>query len=148
MNGPGDAGAGEIELGGGVRVPMGAIRIQFARSSGPGGQNVNKTSSKAELWLAVDALPIGENAKARLRQLGGRRITKAGELHVASDEHRTQERNRQEVFDRLGELIGRAMIEPKRRRKTKPSKAAKRKRLEGKRRRGVIKAGRRDRGDE
>jgi ribosome-associated protein len=133
---------------GGISVPSAAIRIQYARSSGPGGQNVNTTSSKAEVWLTISMLPISAAAKGRLRALSGRRITKLGELHLASDVHRTQEGNRRGIFDRVGELIRQALIEPTPRRKTKSSRAAKRKRLEGKRRRGVIKAGRRDRGDD
>jgi ribosome-associated protein len=145
----GDAGhSAAVTLLAGIAVPSAAIHIQYARSSGPGGQNVNKTSSKAELWLTISALPIGAAAKVRLRALAGRRLTKRGELHLVSEAHRTQEANRNEILDRLGDLIRQAMIEPKPRRKTRPTRSARRRRLESKRRRGAIKATRREHGDD
>lgn len=142
-------GQGTLQLAPGVRVPTSAVHIQFARSSGPGGQNVNKTSSKAELWLPLSALMMmSPPARARLMKLAGRRLTKDGELHLVSEIHRAQEANRQEILDRLRELITQAMIEPMRRRKTRPTRAAKRKRLESKRHRGKIKSTRRSSSDD
>jgi len=136
-----------IDLGSRVRVPGSAVRLQYARSRGPGGQNVNKVNTKAELWVAVSAMVgLTERAVERLRQFAGKRLLASDELHIASDSHRTQEMNREAAFDRLRELITQAVHEPRPRRKTKPSKAAKRRRIEAKRHRGEIKAGRRSGG--
>ena len=134
------------ELAPGVFAPPGTLRLQYARSGGPGGQNVNKVNTKAELWVPVDALHgLRPAALERLRALAGSRLTKAGEIHIASETERTQEGNRLAVYARLRDLIERATVVPKVRRKTKPSKASKRRRLEQKRRRGSIKSQRRGR---
>jgi ribosome-associated protein len=135
---------GGLELAPGVRVDPGRLRLQYARSSGPGGQNVNKVNTKTELWVPIDAL-IGmtEAARGRLARLAGFRLTQAGEIHIAADNHRTQEANRAEAFERLRELIVAAVHVPKARRKTKPSKGAKRRRLDAKKRRGAVKSNRR-----
>ena len=135
---------GGEEVAPGVRAPAGSLRFQFARSSGPGGQNVNKLNTKAELWLDVAALTgLWPSAVHRLRTLAGKQLTKAGEIHIAAEAGRSQEGNRQEALDRLRAMIVEAMREPKPRRKTRPSKASKRRRVEAKRRRGEIKARRR-----
>ena len=135
-----------LEIGPGVFVPESVVRFQYARSSGPGGQNVNKLNTKAELWVPVVAIVgLSERAVERLRQFAGKRLTTTGEIHIAADVERSQEANRDAVLDRLRELIIQAKREPKVRRKTKPSRAAKRKRLESKRRRGEVKALRRGR---
>ena len=129
-----------VELAPGVFAPSAAVRLQYARSGGPGGQNVNKLNTKAELWVQVDAIQgLRDTARARLRALAGSRLTKSDEIHIASETARSQEANRQAAFDRLRELIVRAKVEPKVRKNTKPSKAAKRRRLEHKRRRGEVK---------
>lgn len=118
--------------------------MQYARSSGPGGQNVNKVSSKAELWVTVGAMVgLTERARERLRTAAGSRLTRNDEIHLASDESRSQESNRQEVFDRLREMIIRARVEPKVRKKTKPSRGARERRLQSKKRRSEIKSLRR-----
>ena len=130
-----------IEIAPGVHVPPDALRIQFARSSGPGGQNVNKLSTRAELWVQVAAiLGMTERARQRLRQQAGSRLTKNDEIHLSSDESRSQESNRQAVMDRLREMIVVARHEPKVRRKTRPSRAARERRLTQKKRRGEIKS--------
>jgi ribosome-associated protein len=137
-----------IELAPGIRAPEAAMRFQYARSSGPGGQNVNKVNTKAELWVPLDAITgLSERARRRLVAIAGRRLTAAGELHIAADTERTQESNREAVLDRLRQLLLEALHEPKPRRKTKPSKASKRRRVEAKRRRGETKARRRGAGD-
>ena len=140
-------GAVGIELAPGVYVSPSALRWQFARSSGPGGQNVNKVNTKAELWVAIDAITgLNDRGKARLEQLAGRRLTAGREIHVSSDAERTQEANRAAVRERLRELLVRATHEPKRRRKTKPGKAARERRLQSKKRRSETKARRRGTG--
>jgi ribosome-associated protein len=137
-----------MELAPGVRVDPGQLRLQYARSSGPGGQNVNKVNSKTELWVPIAALTgLSQGARDRLAKLAGFRLTNAGEIHIAADNHRTQEANRAEAFDRLRLLIVAAMHVPKARRKTKPSKAAKRRRLDAKKRRSAVKVNRRYGGD-
>jgi ribosome-associated protein len=130
----------EYSLAPGVSVAPEGMRFQYSRGGGPGGQNVNKVNTKAELWITVSKI-IGLTPAAmdRLRRLAGRRLTAGDELHVVSETHRTQEANRREIFGRVGELILDAKREPKRRRKTRPSASARRKRLESKRRRGEIK---------
>ncbi len=127
----------------GVSVVPGGMRLQFSRGGGPGGQNVNKLNTKAEAWIAVGQI-VGMTlpAKDRLRSLAGRRLTNSDELHLVSEVHRTQEGNRREIFSRLRDLIVQARHEPKRRRKTRPTAASKRKRLDSKRHRSEIKAGR------
>ena len=130
-----------VELAPGISAPASAIRWQFARSSGPGGQNVNKVNTKAELWLPVDAL-VGLSGRAigRLRNLAGRRLTAADEIHIAADTERSQDANRSAALQRLRELLIEAMHEPKPRRKTRPTKASRQRRLESKRRRSETKA--------
>jgi ribosome-associated protein len=132
------------ELAPGVRAST--IRWQFARSGGPGGQNVNKLNTKAEIWVPVDSLlGLRPRALERLLKLAGNRLTVAGEIHISAETERTQEGNRQAALGRLRELLLEAMLEPKIRRKTKPTRASKRRRLEFKRRRSQIKAHRRGR---
>ena len=125
-------------------IPLGEIEVRTSRSGGPGGQNVNKLNTKAEIWVPVAAIHgLREGAIARLRASAGSRLTKADEIHIVSESERSQEGNRQDVMDRLRELIVAAKVEPKRRKKTKPSAGAKRRRLESKKKRGEIKAQRR-----
>ena len=128
----------------GVRVPESAMRFQYARSGGPGGQNVNKVNTKAELWVPLAAIEgMSGRAIDRLRQMAGKRLTAAGEIHIVSETERSQEGNRSAVLDRFRALLAAAAHEPKRRRKTKPSRAAKQRRLESKKRKSQVKSGRR-----
>ena len=128
----------------GVRVPESAMRFQYARSGGPGGQNVNKLNTKAELWVPLGAISgLSERALDRLKSMAGKRLTAAGEIHIVSETERTQEGNRTAVLDRLRALLAAAAHEPKRRRKTKPTWASKKRRLDSKRRKSEIKSGRR-----
>jgi len=137
-----------VEVAPRVFVPEAALRFQFARSSGPGGQNVNKVNTKAELWVPLTALTdLHEDALARLRDMAGRRLTKAGEIHIVAETERTQESNRAAVLERLRVLLVAAMHRPKARRKTKPSRASRQRRLDAKKHRGDVKAKRRARAD-
>ena len=133
-----------VELAPGVFINDSDLRFQYARSSGPGGQNVNKLNTKAEVWVPLSAIRgLHPEAIARLVALAGKRITRENELHVAADTARTQESNRAAVMERVRELIVQAMHRPKKRRVTKPSAGAKRRRLESKRQRSEKKAHRR-----
>jgi ribosome-associated protein len=135
-------GGGEA-IAPGVMVAAGGMRIAFSRGSGPGGQNVNKVNTRAEIWVALGKIAgLSHAGLERLRGLAGRRVNLADELHLVSDVHRTQEGNRREVMQRLRELIVEAARQPKRRMKTRPTAASRRRRIEGKKRRSEIKKGR------
>jgi ribosome-associated protein len=131
----------------GVTLPDADFSETFVRGSGPGGQNVNKVATAVQLRLHVARASIPEAAKSRLRQLAGSRLTSDDELVIEAREHRTQAQNRDAARERLAELVRRALIRPKPRRKTAPTKASKERRLEGKARRAKIKRARRA-GDE
>jgi ribosome-associated protein len=125
-------------------IPESELTFTFARSGGPGGQNVNKVSSKAVLrWNLAANTSLPEEAKVRLRGLERRRVTTEGELLVVSQAYRDQERNKQDCLDRLREMVLRALVVPKARKATKPTRASKRRRVEAKRRRSETKQQRR-----
>jgi ribosome-associated protein len=119
------------------------LEERFIRASGPGGQNVNKVSTAVELRFNMNGYTeMPEDVRARLERLAGRRLTLDGEIVIRADEHRTQDRNRSEALARLVALVEQASHRPKPRKPTKVSKAQKLKRLEGKAKRGNIKANR------
>lgn len=127
-----------------VHVPAEALHVQYSRSSGPGGQNVNKVNTRCEIWVKVtDIVGLTFGAAARLREMVGSRLTQGDEIHLDSSASRSQEGNRAQAIELLRELIVKAMVEPKKRHKTRPSYGAKQRRLQSKKRRGEIKAGRR-----
>jgi len=127
-----------------ISIEESELEESFVRSSGPGGQNVNKLSTAVQLRFDVRQSPSLPNDVAlRLMKLGGRRITKDGVLVIIAQSHRTQERNRADARERLFDMIRQAAVRPVPRRATKPTKASKQRRIEGKKRRSAIKSMRR-----
>lgn len=121
------------------------LRCTFISSGGPGGQNVNKRATKCVLRVALTTMALTPAQFDRFRALAGSLLTAGDEVIISSDEHRSQERNRAECLDRLGDLVRRAMVPPKVRRATKPSRGSKERRLTAKRVRGEAKKRRSDR---
>ena len=118
------------------------IDIAFVRASGPGGQNVNKLATAAQLRFDTNKFALPDDARARLTRLAGQRMTKEGVIVIHAQRFRTQERNRADAIDRLLELLTESLVRPTPRRPTRPTLGSKQRRLEGKKRRGDVKAGR------
>lgn len=121
-------------------IPAGELEERASRSSGPGGQGVNTTSSAVELrWAFADSVALSDVEKARVRENLGTRITDDGVFLVRASEQRSQHQNRAAARRRLAEMVASAIVPPKRRKRTRPSRAARRRRVEDKRHRGNVK---------
>lgn len=128
------------EIAPGLVVPDAELQLEFIRSPGPGGQNVNKVATALQLRFDVArSTLLDEWTRARFATLAGRRLTRDGWLVLTAHRHRTQEGNRRDAFERLAELIAQARVRPKTRRATKPTRASKERRIEGKKQRTQVK---------
>jgi ribosome-associated protein len=123
-----------------INIDEREIEESFVRASGPGGQNVNKLATAVQLRFDVrGSTSLPAEVRARLEKLAGARMTREGVLVIAAQRHRTQARNRQDALERLVDLVRRAAIEPRPRRPTRPTAAARERRIEVKKRRAGIK---------
>ena len=128
-----------IEITPAFLVDENELRFAFVRASGPGGQNVNKVATAAQLRFDIIHSSLPDDVKERLRLIAGGRITSEGELLIEAKKFRTQEQNREDAIRRFTELLQRAFEKPKKRTKTKPTAASKLKRLQQKKQRGEVK---------
>jgi ribosome-associated protein len=134
----------EIRITSRVVLPGDELTLAYARSGGPGGQHVNKTSTKVLLrWNLRTSSALGDADRAWLEQRLAARLTADGDLLVTSDVHRDQRRNVEDALARFVGILDRALRRPKKRKKTKPSRAARERRLDSKRRRANVKKDRR-----
>ncbi len=135
MSLPADSSSSRIDLGPGVWVDRDDVDLSFTRSRGPGGQSVNKVSSAVQIRLHLSAVEgLNEAALQRLRDLAGRRLIRGDVLLIRADVHRSQRRNREACFGRLREMVLRARIAPRVRKRRRPTRGMIERRLEEKRR--------------
>lgn len=126
-----------------ITIPASDMEVRFSRASGPGGQHVNTTDTRVRVHFDLQGTTaLFDTVKARLREAYGNRINRDGALVLTSDAYRSRHRNIADVRERLAEMIRAHLLPPKRRRPTKPSRGAKKRRLESKKRRSAVKSGR------
>lgn len=128
-----------LEITPSIQIDERELQIDFIRSSGPGGQNVNKVATAAQLRFDVRASSLPDDVKARLIHLAGKRITSDDVLLIEAKRFRTQDQNREDAIQRFVELVQQSLVKPKARKKTKPTAASKEERLKEKKRKGEIK---------
>jgi ribosome-associated protein len=126
-----------------ISIPISEIEISAVRSQGAGGQNVNKVASAVHLRFHIPSSSLPDPIKTRLLNRNDQRITREGVVVIKAQNHRTQEKNREEALKRLKDLIASAAVVRRRRRPTRPSAASRARRIEGKVKRGRVKAARR-----
>ena len=117
-------------------IPASALSYRFVRSSGPGGQHVNKVSTAVQLRVQLDRTHLAKPVQERLTRLAGRQVNARGELVINAERHRSQARNREDALARLTALVERARVRPKKRIATAPTNAQKRRRIDTKKKRG------------
>ena len=130
-----------------LSISLDEVEFSAVRSQGAGGQNVNKTSTAAHLRFDIRASSLPDDCKERLLAQRDQRINNDGVIVIKAQASRSLEQNRNDALERLRELIARAAAVPRKRKATKPTRASKMKRLDGKTKRGALKASRRDLGD-
>jgi len=129
-----------LPLSASTAIPLSEIEIAFIRSPGPGGQNVNKVATAAQLRFDLRNSPsLPDAVKRRAAGLAGSRLTTEGEIVITASRHRTQQLNRDDALQRLADILRAALVPPKPRRATRPTLASKQRRLEGKAHRGTTK---------
>jgi len=128
-----------LEITPSLKIDERELQLEFVRASGPGGQNINKVATAVQLRFDIRAASLPEDVKNRLVSLAGKRVTNEGVMMIEARKFRTQEKNRDDAIQRFIELVRKAAVKPKARRKTKPSQASKEKRLKAKKERGEIK---------
>jgi ribosome-associated protein len=132
--------ASHLDVSPELRLPLAELEYRATRSGGPGGQHVNKSSTRVEVWWDVAASPsLTEDQRARLLSRLATRLDRAGRLRLVSSGSRSQLRNREDVTERLRDVVAKALVVPRLRRRTKPTRASKVARVEAKRRRSAVK---------
>jgi ribosome-associated protein len=128
-----------IEVNARISIPDSAYWLRYLTAGGPGGQNVNKVATAAQLRVVLADCGLAPDVRARLERLAGKRLAGSGEIVINANRFRSQEGNRNDALERFAELVRQALIAPKVRRATKPTRSSKRRRLDSKTKHGAKK---------